>query len=85
LKPIIESYQADAAKIYFPFPSEWSPSGRRSLVDELLAPEISGSTSGESIHLLVMTFDATHLRQVAARISSGTALSLAVPPREASR
>ncbi|HXN85454.1 MAG TPA: hypothetical protein VN867_05250 [Candidatus Binataceae bacterium] len=85
LKPIIDSYQADATKIYFPFPREWSPSGRRRLVDELIAPEISGSTSGESIHLLVMTFDPAHLRQVAARISSSSALSLAVPPREASR
>lgn len=86
LKPIIDSYSAGAEKIYFPYPRLWSAKeARRTVVSDLFAPEISGSTSGESLQLMVMEFDRPCLRQVAARLSSQPSLSLATAPREASR
>lgn len=85
LKPIIDSYGADAGKIYFPYPRLWSPSGERTFLCDLFAPEIFGSTSGESIQLMVMEFDLSHLRQLAARMISRPSLSLAAAPPEASR
>ncbi len=85
LKPIIDSYGADAEKIYFPYPRLWPPNGARTFVRYLFAPQIFGSTSGESIQLMVMEFDPSHLRQVAERVSSQPSLSLAAAPPEASR
>jgi hypothetical protein len=86
LKPIIDSYGANAEKIYFPYPRRWSPKEeRQTFLHDLFAPQIWGSTSGESLQLMVMEFDPPHLRQVAARVSSEPSLSLAAAPREASR
>ncbi len=85
LKPIIDSYGAEAEKIYFPYPRLWPPNGARTFIRDLFAPEIFGSTSGESIQLMVMEFDPSHLRQVAERVSSQPSLSLAAAPPEASR
>jgi hypothetical protein len=85
LKPIIDRYGVNAEKIYFPYPRLWSAAGaRRSFVQDLFAPEIWGSTSGESLQLMVMEFEPARLRQLAAQVSSQSALSLAVAPREAS-
>ncbi len=85
LRPIIESYQAFADQIYFPYPRRWSPSGTSSVMRDLLAPELFGSTSGESLQLMLMTFDAARIKQVAAQLSSQPSVSLAAAPREASR
>ncbi len=86
VRTIIEDYGADAEKIYFPYPRPWLPNGAQaSFLGNLFEPEIFGSTSGESIQLMVMEFDPAHLRQLAARLSLQPSLSLAAAPREASR
>ena len=85
LRPIIESYRADAGQIYFPYPRRWSPHGPQSFLKTFFAPEVFGSTSGESIQLMVMTFDPAQLKQVAARLPSQPSVNLAAAPREASR
>jgi len=89
LKPIIDGYGAGADKIYFPFPRVWPPDkDYRGFVSWLFEPAIWGSTSGESIQLMVMEFAPPQLRQLDARLaaeSSAPWLSLATVPREASR
>jgi hypothetical protein len=85
IRPIIESFGADAAKVYFPYPRRWSMNGEpENFLNSLFEPSIWGSTSGESIQLMVMEFDPPHLHDLAARVASQAALSLATVPREAS-
>jgi hypothetical protein len=86
LKPILDGYGGEAAKVYFPYPKTWPPEkDKQSFLQRLFQPEISGSTSGESLQLMVMEFDPPHLRQVAARVATEPSLSLAAAPLEASR
>jgi hypothetical protein len=85
LKPIINSYGAAADEILFPYPRRWSRRESSRTFNDLFAPEVWGSTSGESLQLMILEFDHQHLRQLAARIASEPSLSLAASPREASR
>jgi hypothetical protein len=86
LTPILEAYSADAAKVYFPYPRIWpSEKEHQGFISSILAPQIWGATSGESLQLMVMEFDGPHLRQLATRLSPPPSLSLAASPREASR
>ncbi len=84
LKTLIESYRGDARTVYFPYPRKWTanPPG---FIRELLEPPIWGSTSGESMQLMVMTFDVDRLNRLAARVAAQTAITPASPPRAASR
>jgi hypothetical protein len=86
LRPTLASYGAEAAKVYFPFPRIWPPEkDRQGFLQRFLEPEIAGSTSGESMQLMVMEFERAHLRQLAARVETQPSLSLATAPREVSR
>lgn len=86
LKPIIHSYGADAEKIYFPYPHRWSREGARfDFLRNFFAPQIWGSTSGESLQMMLLEFDPSHLHQLAVRVSAQPSLSLADAPREAAR
>ena len=86
LVPIMQSYSADARKTYFPYPRRWPSAGEPySFIRYFFAPQIWGSTSGESLQLMVMEFDPPQLQRLATRVSSQRSLSLATPPREASR
>jgi hypothetical protein len=86
LKPIIDSYGAEAEKIYFPYPHQWSrQSEPHDFVRDFFAPQIWGSTSGESLQMMLLEFDPSHLHQLAARVTSQASLSLADAPREAAR
>ncbi len=86
LEPLIDSYGGDAEKIYFPYPRRWSSEGERySFLRDFLAPQIWGSTSGESLQMLLLEFDPSHLRRLAARVATQPSLSLAAAPREAAR
>jgi hypothetical protein len=66
VKPIIDSYSAYASAVYFPFPHK---SGSHGFFKNLLAPEVFSSTTGETLQLLMMTFDTAQLRSLAAKIA----------------
>ncbi len=86
LRPIINSFGGDGEKIYFPYPRLWSSEGERySFIRDLFAPQIWGSTSGESLQMMLLEFDPSHLRMLAARTASQPSLSLAAAPREGAR
>ncbi|HLI80928.1 MAG TPA: hypothetical protein VKV03_13160 [Candidatus Binataceae bacterium] len=86
LQPIIDSYRADAEKIYFPYPHRWPREGAQyDFLRYFFAPQIWGSTSGESLQMMLLEFDPSHLHQLAARVASQPSLSLADAPREAAR
>ena len=75
LRPLIDSYGCDAEKIYFPYPRRWSSEGERyRFLRDFLAPQIWGSTSGESLQMMLLEFDPSHLRKAAARVSSQPSL-----------
>jgi hypothetical protein len=82
VKPIIESYGADARAVYFPFPRKW---GSHGFLENFLEPEIFSSTTGETLQMLMMTFDAARLQEVAARLPERAQVSPGAPPPEASR
>jgi hypothetical protein len=81
VKPIIESYRADARAVYFPFPRKWDSHG---FLENFLEPEIFSSTTGETLQMLMMTFDAARLQEVAARLAERAQVSPGAPPPEAS-
>jgi hypothetical protein len=86
LIPIIDSYGDEAEKVFLPYPQTWTRGGdRRSAIAKIFEPEIFGSTSGESIQLLVMTFDRSQLRRLSARLAQPPSISPAFLPREVSR
>ena len=86
LKPIFDRYGGEPANTYFPYPRTWlGENDHRGFLQRLFEPEIAGSTTGESLQLMVMEFDPAHLRQVAAQVAAEPALSLATAPRAASR
>ena len=86
LTPLIDSYGAAAEKIYLPYPRTWTGGGdRRGALAKIIEPEVFGSTSGESIQLMVMTFDPAHLQKLSARLSQAPSISPAFAPREVSR
>lgn len=82
VKPLIESYGADARAVYFPFPRTW---GSHGFFDNFLEPEIFSSTTGETLQMLMMTFDAARLQEIAARLAERAQVSPGAPPPEASR
>lgn len=82
VKPIIESYGADARAVYFPFPRTWRSHG---FFDNFLEPEIFSSTTGETLQMLMMTFDPARLQEIAARLAEPAQVSPGAPPPEASR
>lgn len=84
VRPIIDSYGADADAVMFPAPRKWSatPHG---LIGALLDPLPANSTSGEDTGLMLMVFKQSRLQEIAARVAAAPALSPASIPREASR
>ena len=88
LRPILDRYGGEAAGIYYPYPREWpSATAHRGWFDDLLQPAIWSPISGdgEYLQLMVMEFDAPHLREVAACVTSQPSLSLADAPRATAR
>ena len=88
LRPTLDRYGSEAEKVYLPYPREWSPGlTHKGIFDDFFAPTIWSPTSGdgESLQLMVMEFDPTHLHQLAMRVASQTSLSLATAPHEVAR
>jgi hypothetical protein len=85
LEPLMDGYGPEADQVYFPYPHRWFRNGGPDFVRDFFAPETWGSTSGESLQMMLLEFDRSKLREVAARVSSQPSLSLVDAPRATAR
>ncbi len=84
VRPIIESYAADADSVMFPAPRKWSPASR-GIVRSILDQSPADSSDGEDSGLMLMVFSPERLQQLAARMPAPPALNPASIPPAASR